>query len=67
MELIAACVFDMKLDASAEENERFMQNAISAFNPAVNKSQPMFTSEQVDKIVTAQVRSFFKADSSNLT
>jgi hypothetical protein len=38
MEVIAECVFDMKLDASAEENERFMQNAISALNPAVNKS-----------------------------
>jgi hypothetical protein len=38
MEVIAECVFDMKLDASAEENELFMQNAISALNPAVNKS-----------------------------
>jgi hypothetical protein len=38
MEVIAECVFNMKLDASAEENERFMQNAISALNPAVNKS-----------------------------
>jgi len=33
----------------------------------VGSRVPMFTSEQVDEIVIAQVRSCFKADSSNLT